>query len=88
MSIATCTDCCDQVDTDYKPMYEIGEGYVCEQCLEKYPEDLARADYEMGGGHDDNPYEYDADPFSKHQLYKWSMAQCQNENWNKWFRSL
>lgn len=75
----TCTDC-------HKKIGE--ESSVCEACLDNYPILAARRDYDMGGGHDDNPYDYDTDPFSKHQLYKWEMASLQASDWSVYFRSI
>ena len=73
MSIATCTDCFEQVDTDFKPMFDYGEHWLCERCLLKFPMYQAKADYEHGGGLDDNPYEPDQDVLSDYQLYRWEM---------------
>ena len=77
MSIATCTDCFDLVDTDYRDMYEVGSEYVCEKCLINHPESVAERDFNEGLGLDANPYPYDRDAFSKHQLYAWHMHSLQ-----------
>jgi hypothetical protein len=78
MSIATCTECCDLVDTDQREMWDLDDDrYVCEKCLDKYPELLAEVDFAEGKGLDDCPYPYDIDPFSKCQRWLWSMHRQQ-----------
>lgn len=81
MSMFFCEGCQANVDSDFVDFVIWNDNWICGNCWG--PEQTAQFDFQGGGSLEDCPYDYDPDPLSDCQRYRWHMHCLQAQDFGE-----